>query len=185
MRIDFKIALYGLLAGIGSTVAAMALPLRYPNISPLVLDIVLFGGLALALGSCLLIIYELVFRPRLAKEVKLIPLTMIIGGILLITGGIIYHLHDKKPIQSILNINVHGIKEDHPPDTVIAGIKWNNFYSDVRVYLSNPTDRDYHDVDILLSTDLTIQTVGQITNIQNVSIMPFNPEFLGNIMNLT
>ena len=68
MRIDFKIALYGLLFGLGISVAGMALPMRYPNIPTLILDIMIYGGLAIAFGSFVLIIYELVIKPRLAKK---------------------------------------------------------------------------------------------------------------------
>jgi len=97
MRLDFKIALYGLCFGFGITIVAMVLPLRFPNLPPIILDIMLFGGGTVALGSLLLIIYELFIRPRLIKEVKMIPLSMIIFGVLLIIGGIIYHMYDKKP----------------------------------------------------------------------------------------
>ncbi len=100
MRLDFKIALYGLGFGFGIAVVAMILPLRFPNIPPVVLDIMLLGGGTIALSSLLLIIYELIIRPRLAKEVKMIPLIMIIGGLSLFVGGIIYHLINKNPIEN-------------------------------------------------------------------------------------
>lgn len=68
MRIDFKVALYALIFGLGIAVAGVALPMRYPNIPPLILDIMIYGGLTIAFGSFLLIIYELVIKPRLAKK---------------------------------------------------------------------------------------------------------------------
>jgi hypothetical protein len=78
-------------------------------------------------------------------------------------------------IPGPLNVQVNGGLQDYAPNTFVAGIKWENYYSDVRIYLTNPTDRDYYDIDILLTTDLTIMAIGQITNVQNVLIMPFKP----------
>ena len=97
MRKEDKLLCLGIFIGFGVTVAAMALPLWYPNAPQWVWGVMFIGGLSIAAYSSLVLCYELFIKLHLTREVKLIPLTMIICGILLIAGGIIYHLYDKKP----------------------------------------------------------------------------------------
>ena len=51
-----------------------------------------------------------------------------------------------------------------------TGINWDSsHYVDGRIDISNPTDYDYRDVDLLSSSDITIFGAGQITDIPGVS----------------
>jgi hypothetical protein len=77
-------------------IVLMACPLAYPGLPLLLWRFLFWGGLAILIFGSL---YNLFIKPRLAKEVNLISLSMVIGGILLIIGGIIYYLHDT-PITS-------------------------------------------------------------------------------------
>ena len=73
-----------------------------------------------------------------------------------------------------LPIDIRAIvdKGNYPQGTDVAGIKWNPFYSDVRLLLSNPTGHDYSDIDLAVATDEQIVQVGQVTDIPNVSFFP-------------
>jgi hypothetical protein len=134
MRTDIKIALYILVVGLGSTVAAMALPLRCPNIPPAMLDTMLFGGLFSGIGAILLILYELTIRPRLKKEVKMINLLMIISGILLVLCGVTRHIIDKNPLQkekekqfySKLILSIQQIEIADPKSKLTINLLFNN-----------------------------------------------------------
>jgi hypothetical protein len=44
-------------------------------------------------------------------------------------------------------------KGDYSPGTVIAGIPWNSHFTDLRVWIKNPTDNDYRDVDLAVQPD--------------------------------
>lgn len=70
MRIDLKIALYCLFTGIGIAIIAMVLPMRYPHINSLILDFLLYVGILIALGSFMLICYELFIKPNHAYTNK-------------------------------------------------------------------------------------------------------------------
>jgi hypothetical protein len=78
-------------------IVLMACPLAYPGFPLLLWRFLFWGGLAILIfwGT-----YNLFTKLSLTKEVKLIPLIMIIGGFMLIAGGIIYHLHNNKLIEN-------------------------------------------------------------------------------------
>jgi hypothetical protein len=78
-------------------IVLMACPLAYPGFPLLLWRFLFWGGLAILIFWGL---YNFFTKLRLTKEVKLIPLIMIIGGFMLIAGGIIYHLHDSKLIEN-------------------------------------------------------------------------------------
>jgi hypothetical protein len=59
------------------------------------------------------------------------------------------------------------------PDTNVAGIKWKSSYSDLRLNISNPTSRDYLQLDATVRTDLIIMEVAQITGIANCKVIPY------------
>ncbi len=79
----------------------MACPLAYPGFSLLLWRFLFWSGLAILIFGA---IYNISVKKHLIREVKLIPLTMIIGGILLIVGGIIYHLHVVEPVHQLQEI---------------------------------------------------------------------------------
>ncbi len=69
MRTEDRVALAGVAVGIGGTIAAMALPLAYPE-APIALWRGLFwGGAGVAAISALALFYDLAVRPRLARRV--------------------------------------------------------------------------------------------------------------------
>ena len=61
---------------------------------------------------------------------------------------------------------------NYPPHTKIGGINWNPSYTDIRVVLKNTTNRDYNNLEFIISTDMTIAEIGQVTNLPNIEFEP-------------
>jgi hypothetical protein len=64
------------------------------------------------------------------------------------------------------------INQPYSFGTILGGIKWSSDYRDLRIIFDNPTDDDYHDLDMIVSPDLhnmIIAGIGQISNLPNVT----------------
>lgn len=102
------------------------------------------------------------------------PIILFIISIVALISSIAWYIDIIKSSKS-LNFWILSNIDDYPSNIDIGGIKWNQAFADVRVYLENPTNRDYTDLDVLMTTDLTIAKIGQITNLPNVTFTPVVP----------
>jgi hypothetical protein len=59
-----RIAIAGIVGGFAGTVAAMALPLAYPEMPPWVWRLIFWPSLALLFGAVAFLVFDLVIRPR-------------------------------------------------------------------------------------------------------------------------
>lgn len=60
----------------------------------------------------------------------------------------------------------------HARGTVIAGIPWSPRFIDLRLSIHNPNETDLYDLDLHVSSDRPIASIGQLTNLSNVDITP-------------
>lgn len=58
---------------------------------------------------------------------------------------------------------------EYPPGTVLAGIHWNNRFTELRVFFYNNSSDDYHDLDFKIIPDEPIAAIAQVTNLPDVS----------------
>jgi len=58
---------------------------------------------------------------------------------------------------------------EYPSGTTLAGIRWSNRFTELRVVFSNDTSTDFHDLDFTLIPDQPIAAIGQITTLLDVS----------------
>lgn len=71
-----------------------------------------------------------------------------------------------------LDMLSRNLDADYPDGTVIGGIQWNQKYADLRVTLSNGTDYDYTDLNLLLKPKEPITDAAQVvTDLPGVSIV--------------
>jgi hypothetical protein len=59
-------------------------------------------------------------------------------------------------VEGGINPTAHAmLRGQYPPGTEIAGIGWDGHLTDLRVVIFNPTDDDYHDVDLTIRPDVS------------------------------
>jgi hypothetical protein len=57
---------------------------------------------------------------------------------------------------------------DHPPGTVLAGIPWRSAYTELTLWLINPTRKEFTDIDIVVRPNRCVTKIGQLTNVPDV-----------------
>lgn len=99
------------------------------------------------------------------------PIILIILGLSAIVGGSAWW-NDITKSSKFINFLIRANIDDYPPDAQLAEIKWNPSYTDIRVAINNPTNRDYNNLEINITTDMKIAAISQITKLPNVLFMP-------------
>jgi hypothetical protein len=74
-----------------------------------------------------------------------------------------------------LNIWSRNPDADYPADTVIAGIKWSQKFADLRVTISNDSEYDYMDLNLVLKPKEPVLEAAQVSAVPDVSITRENP----------
>jgi hypothetical protein len=72
-------------------------------------------------------------------------------------------------INSPLGLIARDGHSDARPGTQIAGIVWSAKYGDLRITISNETDRDYTELDLTLRPDVPIAAIAELNGLSNVS----------------
>jgi hypothetical protein len=94
-------------------------------------------------------------------------LSAILGGTLLC----IYWWYIGRILNAFpLGLSTIGSNAEYPSGTALGGIIWSTRFSELRIFISNPSDEDYHRVDLTIKPDLPIAEIAQVTAIQNVLI---------------
>jgi hypothetical protein len=70
-----------------------------------------------------------------------------------------------------LDIGSRNPDADYPDNTAIAGINWNRKFADLRVTISNDTEYDYTNLNLLLKPKEPVVYVAQVTTLPGVSIL--------------
>lgn len=83
-------------------------------------------------------------------------------------------------ISAPLNFDSYAMRNgDYPSGTVIAGIPWNSHFTDLRVWVTNPTENDYDEVYLSVQPDrwnykaaiVTENTGCQLNSLGGVSVL--------------
>ena len=129
------------IVGVLWTVAAMILPYFFRAATALIY-------IASALGLA-----DLYWEKALPKLAKIIG-----AGVVVIAAGLFTYSIVLFPAQ--LKCGSYWVKSDYPEGSDIAGIKWRQGFSELRVSIKNPTDRDYDELNIsILSPEAVIEIV--------------------------
>lgn len=57
----------------------------------------------------------------------------------------------------------------YPSNTKLGNIQWSSRYSELRVFLKNPTEYDYENINVIVQPDKPVVAVTQITPVEGVS----------------
>jgi hypothetical protein len=60
-----------------------------------------------------------------------------------------------------LRLSAQPAMGNYVAGSTIAGIKWQKNFEEIRVQMDNPTEYDFRDINLIISSDLIIQQVGQ------------------------
>jgi hypothetical protein len=77
-------------------------------------------------------------------------------------------------VKAPLEIVAFVTDAEYPPGKTVAGIGWRPEFTELQVWITNRSERNYDDVSILLRPSSPIAVIGQITNVPNVSFEDSN-----------
>jgi len=108
-------------------------------------------GAAWLLGDWLYVSRKESWRVR--ALISLVPLAL---------GGLVLWLAFR---PADLEISAVALDGNYAKDTMIAGIKWDSKYSDLRVTLQNSQNDPYANIDVTIRTDLSIAKAGSMNSL--------------------
>lgn len=107
-------------------------------------------GLGIVYFGFLLCLVECIYEPALlcrAYQLQIGGLVIIFSLAAAFTIGVVL-------VSAPLTIDSYAIRtEEQPSKNTIAKIPWNSHFTDLRVSVTNPSDDDYHDVDLVVQPD--------------------------------
>ncbi len=109
-----------------------------------------FVGMCAIYSGFILLLLEILLEPSL-QEVTLQLQCCLFAIVLFFASW--FTLAVVSP-EAPLTIDSYAIAtEEYPSENAIAGIPWNYHFTDLRVSITNPTDTDYHGVDLAVQPD--------------------------------
>lgn len=72
-------------------------------------------------------------------------------------------------VRAPLDLSAMMVNAEYPSGTTIAGIDWKPQFTEVQVWVSNPTDSGYEDINLVIRPSDAIAKIAQATNVPNVS----------------
>jgi hypothetical protein len=115
----------------------------------------------LMVASVLYLIYELATSrmfvdnvPPMLRFLAVVMVTCVLAGICI--------PRFQHPLATEVKIKAHYMTQVYSSGTVIGNVIFGPEYTDFRVTIENPTDGDYRDLDLTVTTDLSILAGGQL-----------------------
>lgn len=62
------------------------------------------------------------------------------------------------------------IDAEHPQGSSIAGIQWRPEFTELQVFIGNPSTSNYYDIDVIVRPDLPVAKIAQRTDIPGISL---------------
>jgi hypothetical protein len=112
------------------------------------------GFAALALDAC--------FEPQFTRKRKLCTVAVILALAALFSWIYVF-------VPAPLDLNARATDGEFPAGTVISGISWKPEFTKLEVDISNPTDRSYEDLNLVLRPTTAVAEIAQSTNISDVT----------------
>lgn len=164
-----RLAAIALLAGVAGVMASMTLPSSYQeHLAQTGLGIYLFWISVAIIGlSVLFFVCDLALHIALKKGVKLGMALLSIGTVLIVVGFVVGLIgafkfdeseEKSRAAESRFPIGIHAVMSgvDYSEGAVVGGISWKNGYSHVQIIISNPTNQNYTDLDVLITPEKPI-----------------------------
>lgn len=127
------------------------------GIAAMIFPVLFWSGIALFIVSG--VIWSLdVWAERYSIGSKLTLQLFIVSIVALVMWRIVFFPADPQ-------ISAAWAKSDYKPGTNINGLEWHKGLSELRVFISNPTDRDFSDFDFSIITKESVFEVSQATSI--------------------
>jgi hypothetical protein len=122
-------------------------------------------GVALIYAGFLLLIIDVWLAPELRGyrrwKVGIVVILVALCGAF--SWGIVF-------VKAPLGIAAWVTDAEYPPDSrKIAGIVWRPEFTELQVWISNSSDRNYEDVDLVIRPTSAIAAIAQLTAVPNVS----------------
>lgn len=128
-----------------------------------------FLGMSVVYLGFLLLLWEVCIEPRLIERppwVQIAVIALVLGLFDFFSVGVV-GAHAPITFQSYAMR-----KGDYPPDTVIAGIKWDSHLTDLRVSITNPSDEEYENLDIVVQPDYWSHRAALLMSISGCDVSP-------------
>lgn len=106
--------------------------------------------------------FDLLFEPQIGRMAKFVGWSIIAVLILSFSRFLVF-------VPAPLGLGAAATAAEFPGGTVIGGIPWKPFYTELDILINNPTDDSYDDVDLLLQPDHPVAAVGQASGLPGVS----------------
>lgn len=84
-------------------------------------------------------------------------------------------------VRAPLEISAFVTDAEYPPGSKIAGIAWRPEFTELQMWVKNPSERNYDDVSVLIRPRSPIAAIAQLSNVPNVSFEDkngFNSRFM-------
>ena len=128
--------------------------------------------------GCLLYVHVFLTWPQVnrrlyrARKVHPVASVVLVGlvGFTLFGGAFWWIFRERPPQRPDLFATVAS--SDYPPETVLAGIKWSNSFSELTLAITNPGPDLIEDVDLTLRPDRAVVEIAQKTDVPSVSSRP-------------
>lgn len=125
------------------------------------------GVVAVYVGAAFLVLHlwsdDEILRKWPSLVRRSVSLIIIIPALWIWTAQIVF-------VSAPLDIKTYGSIGNYQPGANVYGVPWNSkMYEDARLDLRNPTDIDYRDIDLTITSDLWIVHSVQISSFLNVS----------------
>lgn len=105
------------------------------------------AGILLAYVGFIVWFYESLVETALRPLVRIASLVLAVVFIVIFSRDFVF-------ISGLLSLDSYAMRNgDYSPGTMVAGIPWNSHFTDLRMWVSNTTERDYEDVILTIRSD--------------------------------
>lgn len=117
---------------------------------------------------------DLLLEPELKKWFKGTALAAILFFVVLFSVGFVF-------VSAPVVFSSLATDIEYESGADIHGIKWKKPYTELNLIVTNPTDGNYDDVDIVVTPDMPVAAISQLSNLSDVSF----EDYFGVVLRLT
>ncbi len=119
-------------------------------------------AITLVYAGLALLIVDVQLEPSITARFRRIAQIVVVSGILLFSWKVVF-------VSAPLNFFALSTRVEYEPGTTIAGISWRPYFSEMDVSITNPTERNYEDLELVITPDHPVAAIGQLSNLTDVS----------------
>jgi hypothetical protein len=119
-------------------------------------------SVGLVFAGLLLFAVDLYFESGISKNIKIIGCSLIVVIMALFAERVVF-------VPAPLPLNTLVSDFDYTPNLGPAGIAWSPFFTELDLIVTNPTDQNYDNLDVLVRPDTPIAAIKQLSSLTDVS----------------